>query len=428
MRTWFISDIHFGHFNVINYSNRPFLAQQVGDTIVANGITHPIAADQSVEKQIEYHSVKWMNDTIVKNWNESIKPEDKVYFLGDFAFSGGQQIKAILEQLNGYKILIKGNHDRSAKQMIALGFNEVHDSLTIKLGSEDVLLSHYPYVDLDLSEAAKHRPNILKFTDDKDIKLPTIPDNLDYQQNRDWLVRFVRYPVNTTLPESKDYIIKLQRMISRYIGSRLVNEGQILLHGHTHNPAKRFANMINLSLEAWNYKPASEAEVLELIEDYKKEVSGEKLTAETAEDNVYKYYQSLEQKLRKGQFKEISDLANLYASVAYAQNKSVPGPFRLHNIPRNYSKKWYEMAVKLGGFIPLDKLEHGKFYTGSCRNAQWAYWDGKAKEFYYIRHKFGSDFVESIQAIEKDDGFDLFIPYEEYSPSEDDLNKFWQLK
>lgn len=441
MKNWFISDLHYGHSNVITYSSRPFRAIQEGNTIVANGVAHPISPDYPVQKQIEYHSVNWMNNAITKNWNDSIKPEDKVYFLGDFAFSGGQQIRNILSQLNGYKILIKGNHDRSAKQMLDLGFNEVHDSLNIKIGEEEVVLSHYPYVDVDLSDAAKLRPNILKFTDDPKMKIIPIPEGLDYQQCREWLAKHIRFPINTTLDESKDHVIKMQRLISRYIGSRLVNEGKILLHGHTHNPAKRFANMINISVEAWDYKPASEAEILALIADYKAEVAGDKLSVETANDKVYDYYRALEQKLRAGQYKEITDLTQLYAGVAYFQ-KQLNDPetvarykqegeelvFKVHGIPRNYSKKWYETAINLGGFIPMDKLEHGKFYTGSCRNARWAYWDGNLQEFYYIRHKFGSDFVESIQPVEKDNGFDLFVPQKEYNPTDEEVTQFWQLK
>src|SRR5690606_6498953 len=86
MKTWFMSDIHFGHFNVINYSNRPFLATLEGDRIVCGDKSYPVDPNRRLEGQIQYHSVKWMNETIIDNWNHSIAPQDKVYFLGDFAF------------------------------------------------------------------------------------------------------------------------------------------------------------------------------------------------------------------------------------------------------------------------------------------------------------------------------------------------------
>ena len=32
-----------------------------------------------------------MNETIVKNWNSVVDPEDEVYFLGDLAFAGKEE-------------------------------------------------------------------------------------------------------------------------------------------------------------------------------------------------------------------------------------------------------------------------------------------------------------------------------------------------
>jgi calcineurin-like phosphoesterase family protein len=50
--------------------------------------------------------------------------------------------------LNGHKILIRGNHDRSKTAMLAAGFNEVHDRLEITmdttLGYHRLYLSHIP--------------------------------------------------------------------------------------------------------------------------------------------------------------------------------------------------------------------------------------------------------------------------------------------
>lgn len=91
MRYFVVSDFHFGHFNIIRYTNRPF------------------------------KSLEEMNETIIKRHNERVKPEDTVLFLGDFCFrskSGrgeGDGFKAehYLNQLNGKFIFVKGNHDRN---------------------------------------------------------------------------------------------------------------------------------------------------------------------------------------------------------------------------------------------------------------------------------------------------------------------------
>jgi calcineurin-like phosphoesterase family protein len=89
--TFFTSDTHFGHFNIIKYCDRPF------------------------------KTLFEMNQKIINRWNERIKPEDTVYFLGDFCFKtspGGNQGEGVavhpnvyLAQLNGNKQFIAGNHD-----------------------------------------------------------------------------------------------------------------------------------------------------------------------------------------------------------------------------------------------------------------------------------------------------------------------------
>lgn len=83
--TFFISDPHFGHGNIIKFLGpdgtriRPF-------------------------DSIEHH-----DETLIENWNKTVKPEDRVYVMGDIAMSR-KHIKA-LERCNGRKKLIRGNHD-----------------------------------------------------------------------------------------------------------------------------------------------------------------------------------------------------------------------------------------------------------------------------------------------------------------------------
>lgn len=427
MRKWFISDIHFGHFNVINYSNRPFLARQEGDQIIAGNSSFPVSDKYPLDGQIRHHSVKWMNETIIQNWNNSIQPEDLVYFVGDFAFVGTHQMQEILARLNGTKILIKGNHDRSAKIMKEVGFTEVYDQLDIEVGGYSVHLSHYPYVDLDFSEVALLRPNILKYSD-KELKLPQMPPGLDYDGQKEWLLKFIKYPIYTQQEGGNEYVQKMQRLISRYIGTRMVNDGKILIHGHTHSFAKRRFNMINVSVEAWNYHPASEAEIVKLIEEYFQEINPANITPDQVESLTYygKLNQVLRHQFKDDSLKPLAEVLGVLSDFNSAQKADKP--FQTHHIPREYSPEWYNLNIKLQGFIPLPKLEHGKFYQGNCRNASWAYFDAGTQEFYYIRSKFGSRFVESIRPIEKDDGFDLFIPFGEYQPSDEELSLFWSLK
>ena len=121
MNTFFTSDTHFDHANIIKYCERPF----------------PHKDD--------------MNGTIITNWNAVVRPEDHVYHLGDFAFCAPDKAANIARRLNGKKHLIKGNHDRS-KTVAALEpfFEWVKDvcMLTIQdkrnqYGNQQIWLSHY---------------------------------------------------------------------------------------------------------------------------------------------------------------------------------------------------------------------------------------------------------------------------------------------
>jgi len=50
-----------------------------------------------------------MDEHMVKVWNETVKPTDKVYHLGDVVIN--RKALRILHRLNGDKVLIRGNHD-----------------------------------------------------------------------------------------------------------------------------------------------------------------------------------------------------------------------------------------------------------------------------------------------------------------------------
>lgn len=80
-QTWFTSDTHFGHKNILEYEKE----------------TRP------------FSSVEEMNEKIIDNWNKTVNSLDIIYHLGDFVF--GRNNISIAERLNGRKRLILGNHD-----------------------------------------------------------------------------------------------------------------------------------------------------------------------------------------------------------------------------------------------------------------------------------------------------------------------------
>ena len=56
-----------------------------------------------------FASAEEMNEVMIARWNERVKPNDKVYHLGDVVIN--RRFLSVLDRLNGDKVLIKGNHD-----------------------------------------------------------------------------------------------------------------------------------------------------------------------------------------------------------------------------------------------------------------------------------------------------------------------------
>lgn len=130
---FFTSDHHFWHKNVLLYCpNR------------------------------NYSSVYHMNDDYKFKWNKTVKKEDTVYYVGDFAFHHPNRIKELLDSLNGTKILIRGNHDRT--QILGF-FAEVHTQLHF----EEFLLSHKPNYTYKKPHLCGHVHQKWKFNDNRNI-------------------------------------------------------------------------------------------------------------------------------------------------------------------------------------------------------------------------------------------------------------------
>lgn len=120
MNTYFTSDTHFGHGNIIKYCSRPF------------------------------SSVPEMDEALIHNWNSVVTPEDRIFHLGDVAFAKPERVFEILSRLNGQKILIWGNHDRHLRKNKAIEsfFEETHDiyeeDFDVFGDSVRVVMCHYP--------------------------------------------------------------------------------------------------------------------------------------------------------------------------------------------------------------------------------------------------------------------------------------------
>jgi len=112
-----------------------------------------------------------MNEVLIQNWNDVVKPTDTVFVLGDFAMTrNAERIKSWVERLNGTKHLILGNHDElKVWRYLDCGFASVHTSLQI----EEFILAHDPAVYNALPEGSLmlcgHVHTLFKSTKDKKV-------------------------------------------------------------------------------------------------------------------------------------------------------------------------------------------------------------------------------------------------------------------
>lgn len=84
--TFLYSDPHFGHQGVCKFMRN-------------DGVT----------KLRPWDTAEEMDEHLVKVYNERVKPNDKIYFLGDVVIN--RKALKTLARLNGDKVLIRGNHD-----------------------------------------------------------------------------------------------------------------------------------------------------------------------------------------------------------------------------------------------------------------------------------------------------------------------------
>lgn len=115
MKTFLISDTHFGHANILTFKN--YDGTPVRD----------------------FFSLEEMNETMVERWNKTVAPEDKVYHLGDVLFTK-KWLDIIMPRLNGTKVLIKGNHDNLKLSQYQQYFKDVRAVWVL----DKLVLSHIP--------------------------------------------------------------------------------------------------------------------------------------------------------------------------------------------------------------------------------------------------------------------------------------------
>jgi len=95
MRIMAWADLHLFHPAVIDFCNRPF-----------DNVAH-------------------MHEQLIKRNNYYVYDDDIVAYVGDISFGSKEDTIEILEQMNGRKILVLGNHDKWSKSFYLRHFDMV---------------------------------------------------------------------------------------------------------------------------------------------------------------------------------------------------------------------------------------------------------------------------------------------------------------
>ncbi len=115
----YISDLHFGHRNVIGFDHRPFA------------------------------SVGEMDHVLIQLWNGRVQEDDEVFIIGDFAYHNDKSEEWYLRQLKGRKHLVIGNHDtqllKNGKAMSY--FETVEKMMHVEDQGNQICLCHFPILE-----------------------------------------------------------------------------------------------------------------------------------------------------------------------------------------------------------------------------------------------------------------------------------------
>lgn len=171
---WFTSDLHLGHNKSFLYEPRGF-------------------------KNIQEH-----DKAIIENWNKMIRPDDKVYVLGDLMLNDNEAGIEKIKQLKGQIYVVRGNHDSEVRVNLYNNCDniiKVTEGQFLRYGKYHFYLSHYPTL-------------CSNFDGDKPLKARMVSlCGHSHSQNpfEDWdkgLIYHVELDAHNNFPVSIDSIIK----------------------------------------------------------------------------------------------------------------------------------------------------------------------------------------------------------------------------
>lgn len=204
-KLYFTSDWHVGHQNCLKFDERPF------------------------------ENLDEMHKALIKNFNYYVPKHGVTYFLGDMGFGPSDLLGNIVRQLNGTKVLVRGNHDRKMDAMYNAGFDVVVEKAQITIGNDIITMTHCPLHGVfreDTTSMRSHTPGE------------------NWHREADHLHKYT-----------------------------IEDFGQFHLHGHIHSRKNKTLSskidktgrQLDVGVTAWGYKPVTLSDVQSWIARHKKE-------------------------------------------------------------------------------------------------------------------------------------------------------------
>jgi len=215
--TYIIADTHFGHENI--NVHEPLRKQKTYE----NGFLEP-------------------DEMMISNWNQIVQPEDIVLHLGDFAFKH-KDIETLSNSLNGKKILLKGNHDKTkdVEKLKKTGWDIIDDIV----------------IDIDDTKKVTLALNKLQRVYKVHQKINLLCCYVaDLQTAR---VMFTHFPLFNDNPYDEKY--KNITDILQYLYKEL--DCDFNIHGHSHSKGAKEDFCISACVEKIDFKPIKIGELLQ---------------------------------------------------------------------------------------------------------------------------------------------------------------------
>lgn len=160
-KTYFTSDWHLGHGNIMKYCKRyEFMTpEEIDRTEKAYQITNPKTRQEALRAiRISNESIELMNDSIIDRTNRLVFKDDYLFILGDFCWTfinrGWETTRKYRERIRCENVfIVLGNHDKLTHYKNQLsGFWGVDKMKEIVVNGQKITLSHFPMLSWNSSQ------------------------------------------------------------------------------------------------------------------------------------------------------------------------------------------------------------------------------------------------------------------------------------